>query len=375
MDVTVLPDSQVVVAEPQPVALPTVPLASIPVNAAPVTVVHPPPPAKAHPAVAANHFTETWVSLERWSRHYGFGRPKRISEDAFPVFTVDTTNGVMSVKTGSQLAYWDGLEYHLGFAPQIINGQPYVHTLDIQKNFEPLVSRPMDSTKSNIVLVIDPGHGGMDTGTKSVLNGHYEKEYALDWARRLQALLITNGWTVALTRSNDTMVTLSNRVAFAEHRKADLFLSLHFNSSSPDREPAGLETYCLTPAGMPSNLTRGFADEAAHVFPNNAFDAQNLQYALRLHRALLKVNGNLDRGICRARFLTVLQGQNRPAVLVEGGYLSNPNEAREIADPNYRQKLAEAVANALLETWGTNANLAGHSAPASAAAGSDGKVN
>ncbi|HEX4644822.1 MAG TPA: N-acetylmuramoyl-L-alanine amidase, partial [Verrucomicrobiae bacterium] len=174
---------------------------------------------------------------------------------------------------------------------------------------------------------------------------------------------------------NDTMVTLSNRVAFAEQRKADLFLSLHFNSSSPDREPAGLETYCLTPAGMPSNLTRGFYDDAGHVFPNNAFDAQNLQYAMRLHRALLKVNGNADRGILRARFLSVLQGQNRPAVLVEGGYLSNPREARQIADPNYRQKLAEAVAHALLESSGTNLNLADHSAPSSAAAGSDGKVN
>ena len=376
MDVTVVSDSQVVIAEPQPMVLPTAPPVSVPVNAAPAAVLHPSPSILARPAAAPNHFTETWVSLDRWSRYYGFAPPRRISADAFPLFTMNTTNGVMSVKVGSQLAYWDGLEYHLGFAPQIINGQPYVHTLDIQKNFEPLVNRPMDSARSNFVLVIDPGHGGLDTGTKSVLNGHVEKEYTLDWARRLQALLITNGWTVALTRSNDTMVTLSNRVAFAEQRKADLFLSLHFNSSSPDREPAGLETYCLTPTGMPSNLTRGFYDDAGHVFPNNAFDSQNLQYAMRLHRALLKVNGNADRGVLRARFLTVLQGQNRPAVLVEGGYLSNPKEAREIADPNYRQKLAEAVARALLEGWGVNPILADHSAPASTAAATvDGKVN
>ena len=103
-------------------------------------------------------------------------------------------------------------------------------------------------------------------------------------------------------------------------------------------------------------LTRGllgcyvyFEDDATRAFLNNAYDTQNLQYAVRLHRALLQVNGNVDRGVRRARFLTVLRGQNRPAVLLEGGYLSNPREARLIADPAYRQKLAEAVAKALTE--------------------------
>jgi N-acetylmuramoyl-L-alanine amidase len=68
---------------------------------------------------------------------------------------------------------------------------------------------------------------------------------------------------------------------------------------------------------------------------------------MRIQRTLLKVTGAKDHGVRRARFMTVLRGQNRPAVLVEGGYLSNPREARRIADPAYRQKLAEAVAAAL----------------------------
>ena len=127
-----------------------------------------------------------------------------------------------------------------------------------------------------------------------------------------------------------------------------MFLSLHFNSSAPNDQQAGLETYCLTPTGMPSTVTRGYDDDPALAFPNNAFDAQNLQLALRVHRALLQVNGRLDRGVRRARYLGVLRGQNRPAILVEGGYLSNPHEARRIADPAYRQKLAEAVARALV---------------------------
>src|SRR5206468_9144528 len=92
------------------------------------------------------------------------------------------------------------------------------------------------------------------------------------------------------------------------------------------------------------------------------FDTQNLQYAVLLHHALLDVNGNQDRGVRRARFLGVLQGQNRPAVLVEGGYLSNLKEARQIADPAYRQKLAEAMAGALVQDSGT-VNVATSSPP------------
>jgi N-acetylmuramoyl-L-alanine amidase len=98
---------------------------------------------------------------------------------------------------------------------------------------------------------------------------------------------------------------------------------------------------------MPSSLTRGYSDDPRLVLPNNTFDDQNLRYAMRLHRALLQVNGYNDRGVRHARFLDVLAGQQRPAVLIEGGYLSNPTEARQIADPAYRQKLAEAVAKAL----------------------------
>jgi N-acetylmuramoyl-L-alanine amidase len=199
------------------------------------------------------------------------------------------------------------------------------------------------------VLVIDPGHGGENAGTKSVLGDRYEKEFTLDLARRLQGLLNARGAQAILTRSADYDLALSNRVTFAAEHKANLFLSLHFNSAAPSSSETGLETYCLTPAGMPSSLTRGFADEVNTTFPNNAFDTENLQLALRVHQAILEVNGHQDRGVRRARFPGVLRGQQRPAILVEAGYLSNPQEARLIEDPAYRQHLAEALAGAMLE--------------------------
>ena len=179
------------------------------------------------------------------------------------------------------------------------------------------------------------------------MEGGWEKQFTLDWALRLQSLLVTNGWQVFLTREDDREIALSNRVAFAEDHHADLFVSLHFNSAGTNKSQAGLETYCLTPFGMPSTITRGYMDDPSQKFPNNAFDPQNLQLALRLHRTLLEVNGHRDRGVRRARFLGVLRTQQRPAILIEGGYLSNPREARMIAEPAYRQKLAEAVAQSL----------------------------
>jgi N-acetylmuramoyl-L-alanine amidase len=299
------------------------------------------------PRFTAAPTVETWTPLGRWSKANGFAAPIFLAATPLPSYALRSSQGVLVLHTGNQLAHWDGIELHLGYAPQLIGGQPYVHGLDLRTSLQPLLSGgPAPCLSARPVVVLDPGHGGTDSGTHSVL-GHYEKEFTLDWARRLQALLATNGWQVLLTRSGDFDLALSNRVAFAEEHKADLFLSLHFNSAAPNQAEAGLETYVLTPSGMASNLTRGFADDADALFPNNAFDTQNLLLAVRVHGALLQVNGHRDRGVRHARFPGVLRGQQRPAILVEGGYLSNPREAGLIGDGDYRQKLAEAVAGAL----------------------------
>jgi N-acetylmuramoyl-L-alanine amidase len=358
-----------------PVPAPVVSLTPAPTPAA--TNAHAPLPAPSLVVALTNKsdLSDGWVPLERWSELNGFGALQRTATDDFPSYEFASSKGTMWVKVGSQLAYWNGLEYRLGFAPELIGGHPYVHALDVRKNFAPLMAEPI-RFKAGTVLVIDPGHGGTDVGASSIFDGHYEKEYTLDCARRLEAVLAGHGWTVWLTRTNDVNVPLASRVAFAEEHKADLFLSLHFNSASPDRQQAGLETYCLTPAGMPSSLTRGYRDDLTLVYPNNRFDEENLQYAVELHRAALKVNGNADRGVRRARFLGVLQGQNRPAILVEGGYLSNPQEARQIADPAYRERFVEALAQALLrDTNMARTNLITESTVARPAAGPDGKIN
>ena len=291
---------------------------------------------------------QTWISLSRWAAQRGFNPPRCLSVAPTASFSQDTTNGVLLVQEGSLAAFWDQMEFRLGFNPQFIGGQIFLHVLDLQKNIEPQLQGSNGAAKSNRVVVLDPGHGGLNAGTRSAEDGRWEKEFTLDWAQRLAPLLETNGWRVFLTRTKDEDVSLPDRVAFAERRQADLFLSLHFNSSgNGTTDQAGLETYCMTPAGMPSSLTRGYSDDPDQVYPNNAYDVENLQYAARLHRSLLKVANFTDRGVRRARYQSVVRAQRRPAVLIEGGYLSNPAEARRIADPAFRQQLAEAVAQAL----------------------------
>ena len=289
----------------------------------------------------------TWTSLNRWAAENKISAPRRLSNTPVATYAVGSTNGTMVLDIGSRDATWNGTEVQLGFAPEFIDDQVFVHGLDLQKNLEPLLSGP-PLTFGNRVIVIDPGHGGVNVGTHSVLDGRFEKEFTLDWAKRLAPLLATNGWQVFLTRTNDVDIALSNRVAFAEAHHADLFISLHFNST-PDRnkKTAGLETYCSTPAGMPSNLTRNYSDIWSQYFPNNSFDAQNLQLAVLLHTALLRASDEDDRGVRRVRFIGVLHGQRHPAALIEGGYLSNPHEAKRIENPAFRQKLAQAVTDAL----------------------------
>jgi len=292
-------------------------------------------------------WVNVWVPLETWSKFNGLNKPVQLTSGADARFQLQTTNGPMLLKIGSRTAQFAGEEYGLGFAPRLIRGLPYVHSLDAQKTFQVLLNALFQLPGTNRTIVIDPGHGGKDSGTKSGISAESEKHYTLDWARRLEPLLASRGWNVVLTRTTDIEVPLAERVAVADRVNADLFLSLHFNSSIPSREFSGLETYCLTPTGMPSNLLRGYEDDPRESHPNNAFDDQNMQLASRLHRSLLQATGALDRGVRRARFMAVLRGQHRPAVLIEGGYLSNPGEAHKIASPEYRQALAQGVAKAL----------------------------
>lgn len=308
----------------------------------------PPVPMTNRPPVAsaATSFGRGWILLRTWSDRCAVGAPSRVVSGGATTYRVPTRNGLCTLTIGSRLAHWNGIAVWLGFPPQILRGEPYIHALDAEKTLGPLAEM-LPSIPSNArTIVLDPGHGGSDAGTRGTHN-ELEKVYALDWALRAERLLTNAGWKVFLTRRSDADVPLTERVAFADRVRADLFISLHFNSTFPQTQPSGVETYCLTPSGMPSTLARGYADDERAAFPNNSFDKANTEWAFRIHRSLLSQTHARDDGMKRARFMGVLRYQQRPAILVEGGFLSNQREAANIQSAAYRESLAKALAEAL----------------------------
>jgi N-acetylmuramoyl-L-alanine amidase len=326
--------------QPAQVAQPT---ASVEVKPEPKPIVVEPSeikPAAAQPVTG-------WVSLFDWCAQNKLAPPLITKESQTNItISVRSDNGVFTFDWPRRNAHWNGILVGVGFPPVFTNHTALVNAIDLNKVLQPLLLTNETPRKKGGIVVIDAGHGGSNEGALSHDKKLKEKNLTLDWARRVQKLLEGSQWQVYMTRTNDSDIGLTQRVAFAESKKADLFISLHFNSYSKPTE-AGLESYCITPVGMASHLTREYADDTNITLPNNEFDIDNLLLTYDLHRAMLRKTGRKDRGVRRARFMTVLRDQHRPAVLLEGGYLSNPEEAKLIATPEYRQKLAEAVAEAL----------------------------
>ena len=205
-------------------------------------------------------------------------------------------------------------------------------------------------------IVIDPGHGGQDYGTSSA-SGLHEKDLVLDVSKRLATLLRQSlGAEVILTRADDSFVSLEQRTVMANEKKADLFISVHANSS-PAHSASGVETFYLNFAASPGALevagrenasSRKNVHELHDLLQKIALNAkldESREFATRVQNAL--VTGDTrgrNRGVKRAPFI-VLIGADMPAILTEIGFVSNPAEEANLRKPEYRQKLAEQIFN------------------------------
>lgn len=287
-----------------------------------------------------------FVPLNTWSALCGFYSSRAIPGATPYTVELESDHGILTLVSGQRFAKWNGISVGLGYVPGIRQGQMIVNSVDVSKNFYPLSLGTFTLSKMSRILVIDPGHGGSDPGSLSSGKTH-EKHLTLDWALRIEKLLAGSPWKVILTRRDDRDVSLTERVALADASNADVFISLHFNSLENGAAESGIETYCLAPAGVPSNINRNFEEDLNRAYPNNRFDTENLLLAARVHQSLIKATGHRDRGVRRARFMTVLREQKRPAALIEGGFLSNAAESARIFDPAYRQQMAEAICSAL----------------------------
>ena len=208
-------------------------------------------------------------------------------------------------------------------------------------------------------VVIDPGHGGHDQGTEGP-RGLLEKDLVLDIALRVGKLIESRmGAEVIYTRNDDTFIPLEGRTALANEKKADLFLSIHANSSALPRL-AGVETYYLNIKGSSKDALDVAAREnassqksifeLADVIQKIAkYDKaeESLEFAKRIQASLYafsarNIPGSKNRGVRTAPFV-VLIGAHMPSVLAEIGFLSNAREETLLKRPDYRQKLAEAL--------------------------------
>jgi N-acetylmuramoyl-L-alanine amidase len=207
-------------------------------------------------------------------------------------------------------------------------------------------------------IVIDPGHGGHDTGTIGP-NGLEEKDLVLEVGRRLGKLLETRlGAEVVYTRKDDTFIPLETRTAIANQQRADLFISIHANSSQ-DSAARGVETYYLNFTSSPEALEVAARENA--VSEKSIYELQDLvkKIALKekieesrefagdvqesLHSGLAAKSPAIrNRGVKKAPFI-VLIGANMPSILAEISFVSNPTDEHRLETSEYRQRIAESL--------------------------------
>ena len=209
-------------------------------------------------------------------------------------------------------------------------------------------------------IMIDAGHGGKDPG--AMAGGIVEQEFTLAMAKRVGALLQAKGFTVLYTRSSNKFISLQDRPDIANHKKADLFISIHVNAN-PNPEVCGLETYYLDMAKTQSAAVVAARENAVSV--KNISDLQVILADLMLsskteeshelaglvHKGILsRVRQTkfkaTDNGVRSAPFY-VLMGARMPAILVEFGYASNSEDARNLQSEKFLQSQAEGLADGI----------------------------
>jgi N-acetylmuramoyl-L-alanine amidase len=169
-------------------------------------------------------------------------------------------------------------------------------------------------------VVLDPGHGGKDSGAVRRYSPA-EKTLALDVALRVQRKLHESQMRTVMTRDDDTFIPLDDRVAMGNAEKNSIFVSIHFNDARR-RAVRGFETYYQSPYAQP--------------------------LAVAIDRNLSTLPHSVNRGVRTARF-RVLRNAQYPSVLVECGYLSNRGEGNEVSSPAYRDRLADKIAEAIVD--------------------------
>lgn len=235
----------------------------------------------------------------------------------------------------------NGVRFYTLYPLEMHDGENLISAVDVGKIVEPVLrpSRIKNAQKVETV-VLDPGHGGTDIGAAN--RWGTEKAFVLDVALIAREHLQRAGFTVEMTRTNDTGLSLEERVEFANRFTNAVFVSIHFNAGTGGQ---GVESYALAPEGVPSTQSTSHHVSASDSQPDNgnAQDGQNVALTAAIHASVLSRVSAHDRGVRHSRF-KVLRHIRVPAVLLEGGFLNDPTEGQRIATAQYRQQLGIAIA-------------------------------
>jgi N-acetylmuramoyl-L-alanine amidase len=279
-----------------------------------------------------------YLTVENIAKFYGL--PAEVTAPAGKI-QIETVKHPLEFVRGSREVMINGARSWLCFPLIEQNGKFLVSRTDVAKTIEPLV-RPhrVPNVGKVQTVVLDPGHGGHDKGAVSRYGN--EKDFALDVARKLRPLLQAKGLRVVMTREGDYFVPLDVRAQIANAARNSIFVSIHFNATNDDPNATGFEIFSFTPRGAPSTSDNAVAPSSLSMQAGSLVDSQSLALSACIYHSLLGHIPEFDRGIKRARF-AVLRQTKVPAVLIEGGFLTERGESQLIAKKDWRMKLAQAI--------------------------------
>ncbi len=247
----------------------------------------------------------------------------------------------LSFEMDSYAAQLNGINLKLCLPVVLKKGVVYISQVDLESTLHPLLfPKKMDEGDTIKTICLDAGHGGSDPG--KIDGTRQEKKYTLLLAEEVERLLKKEGFKVIQTRERDERLETWDRPKFANQNKADLFISLHFNAAA-NRNVQGAEVYCLTPEGTISSN----GGKSAALYPGHHHNAENTLLAYQMQKSLVKKLNVEDRSVKRAQYVVLLTTK-MPAILIEGGFMSNPAESKRIYGPAYRQRMAQAIVQGIL---------------------------
>jgi N-acetylmuramoyl-L-alanine amidase len=295
------------------------------------------------PLRAAVFNGQEYISVKDWAKMDGM---TYFWIKAGDLFEVKNDENKLIFDVDSHYAEINGVQVALSFPIAKQKNDALIAKFDLEKTIRPLLFPARYVKRQTIkTICLDPGHGGKDSGNR--VGWHKEKMYTLYLAFDLRNVLKKDGFNVIMTRTKDVYVDLPARPAYANEHHADLFVSLHFNATATARDTVkGPESYCITPVGASSTNSKGEGSDYGKT-TGNEDENNSLLLAYQVEKSLVQGLNLDDRGVRRARF-AVLRGAEMPAILVESGYMSNPEEGEKIYTPAYRHELARAIANGIL---------------------------